>query len=114
MLQQEESVKTIKEILTEAAALGRKVGVAKGEFITASGSMCINGLVGAVINGAPMRSLSDYSVMVVSSEFRDVVEVLAPFIGLPARWQELANWNNNVASSEAVIGALEEAAASLP
>lgn len=107
-------MKSAKEILIEAAALGRKVGVAQGTFYDKKdGSMCINGLIGAVIKGAPIEDCAEYGQMVRTTEYKQVVDVIAPVIGVPADWCDVANWNNNLTDTKEVLTVLEKAAASI-
>jgi len=108
-------MKSTKQVLTEAAALGRKVGVAKGEFkAKGTDKMCINGLIGAVIKGAPLANYREYDEMVVSDEFTAAVKIVAPIIGAMEHWGALANWNNDpTTTEEQVLSVLEKAAASL-
>lgn len=115
--------KTLKQILTDAADLGEKHGVAKGVFLSHDGSMCINGLLAVAITGEPLKQVGWYTYAgnhevfdVISSlnspspyrEAKVLIESAAPEIG---DFDGLASWNNGVAKPGEVVSVLRKAAA---
>lgn len=107
--------KTTSQILSEAADLGEKHGVAKDMFITDKGSMCINGLLAVAITDDPKivhRTFGVDNIWTVFSTgaYREAHAVLAEVVGLKPVVTYLALWNNSASTKpEEVISALRKA-----
>lgn len=118
---------TPKEILLEAASLARKHGVASGQFYVAqNGSMCINGLIGAAVKGAPIQDVNEYQATMNSAQMEpisnSIFNIIKQRLDYPERdsdysqsnWAAAAMWNNRLDDKDRdtkVIEVLEQAAA---
>lgn len=111
----------VSEILSTAAELGKKHGVARFTYYAQGkaifgvsnkrGSMCINGLIGHAILGHHVETSEEYYELVNSRQYKAVFDMVAPLA--PEQiidWGALANWNNYRASEDDVIELLEKSA----
>lgn len=108
------------QILLDAAALGKKHGIAIGMFHNPdTGGMCINGLICCAILGRPAASRIEYQHVMDDPQVRPITQAIITTIGndnLPTYfgavedWRITADWNNKPSTPGQVISVLESTA----